>query len=232
MTSSKQFEAYHIMLWTMRCIKVIKVKNSDKMQALFFYRSRSPRVEWKHCFQLALIFYHGRSPQVEWKHCFQLVGSSSCQSSLGIVTSQLTHHQWMIGSAASCSLYSELSCLRMREPTPPKMVGPGMCASIWLKSEMRLAPSCLISLCRFPFDYWLVRKSVRDLVHSLDLSLVAEIESNDSAEHDSRMHLPNLLKERSSKAPGTLPLHSFLSFSLLQLMLIKYFKMQSDYLLV
>ena len=32
MTSSKQFEAYHIMLWTMRCIKVIKVKNSDKMQ--------------------------------------------------------------------------------------------------------------------------------------------------------------------------------------------------------
>ena len=32
MISSKQFEAYHIMLWTMRCIKVIKVKNSDKMQ--------------------------------------------------------------------------------------------------------------------------------------------------------------------------------------------------------
>ncbi len=30
--SSKQFEAYHIMLWTMRCIKVVKVKNSDKMQ--------------------------------------------------------------------------------------------------------------------------------------------------------------------------------------------------------
>jgi hypothetical protein len=32
MISSKLFEAYHIMLWTMRCIKVIKVKNSDKMQ--------------------------------------------------------------------------------------------------------------------------------------------------------------------------------------------------------
>ncbi len=32
MISSKQFEAYHIMLWTMRCIKVIRVKNSDKMQ--------------------------------------------------------------------------------------------------------------------------------------------------------------------------------------------------------
>ena len=31
MISSKQFEAYHIMLWTMTCIKVIKVKNSDKM---------------------------------------------------------------------------------------------------------------------------------------------------------------------------------------------------------
>jgi len=31
MILSKQFEAYHIMLWTMRYIKVIKVKNSDKM---------------------------------------------------------------------------------------------------------------------------------------------------------------------------------------------------------
>jgi hypothetical protein len=32
MILSKQYEAYHIMLWTMRCIKVTKVKNSDKMQ--------------------------------------------------------------------------------------------------------------------------------------------------------------------------------------------------------
>ncbi len=31
-----------------------------------------------------------------------------------------------------------------------------------------------------PIPYvWLIRKSVRDLVHSLDRSLVAEIESND-----------------------------------------------------
>jgi len=29
MISSKQFEAYHVMLWTMRCIKVTRVKNSD-----------------------------------------------------------------------------------------------------------------------------------------------------------------------------------------------------------
>jgi hypothetical protein len=32
MILSKQYEAYHIMLWTMRRIKVIRVKNSDKMQ--------------------------------------------------------------------------------------------------------------------------------------------------------------------------------------------------------
>ncbi len=32
MISSKLYEAYHIMLWTMRCIKVTKVKISDKMQ--------------------------------------------------------------------------------------------------------------------------------------------------------------------------------------------------------
>ena len=43
-------------------------------------------------------FNRGRSPQVEWTHCFQLAGSSSCQSSLGIATSQLTHHQWMIAA--------------------------------------------------------------------------------------------------------------------------------------
>ncbi len=30
MISSKQYEAYHIMLWTMRCIKVTKMKKSDK----------------------------------------------------------------------------------------------------------------------------------------------------------------------------------------------------------
>jgi len=30
MISSKQFEAYHIMLWTIRCIKVTRVKNGDK----------------------------------------------------------------------------------------------------------------------------------------------------------------------------------------------------------
>ena len=31
MISSKQFEAYHVMLWTMRCIKVTNMKkNSDK----------------------------------------------------------------------------------------------------------------------------------------------------------------------------------------------------------
>jgi len=32
MISSKQYEAHNIMLWTMRYIKVIRVKNSDKMQ--------------------------------------------------------------------------------------------------------------------------------------------------------------------------------------------------------
>ena len=32
MISSKQFEAHHIMLWTMRSIKVTKVKNSEKKQ--------------------------------------------------------------------------------------------------------------------------------------------------------------------------------------------------------
>jgi hypothetical protein len=30
MISSKQFKAYHVMVWTMRCIKVTRVKNSDK----------------------------------------------------------------------------------------------------------------------------------------------------------------------------------------------------------
>ncbi len=30
MISSKQYEAYHIMLWSMRCIKVTRMKNSDK----------------------------------------------------------------------------------------------------------------------------------------------------------------------------------------------------------
>ena len=30
MISSKHFEAYHVMLWTVRCIKVSRVKNSDK----------------------------------------------------------------------------------------------------------------------------------------------------------------------------------------------------------
>jgi hypothetical protein len=29
MISLKQYEAYHIMLWSMRCIKVTRVKNSD-----------------------------------------------------------------------------------------------------------------------------------------------------------------------------------------------------------
>jgi len=32
MILSKQYEAHNIMFWTMRCIKVIRVKNSDKMQ--------------------------------------------------------------------------------------------------------------------------------------------------------------------------------------------------------
>ena len=30
MISSKQYEAYHIILWSMRCIKVTRMKNSDK----------------------------------------------------------------------------------------------------------------------------------------------------------------------------------------------------------
>ena len=68
-------------------------------------------VEWKQCILLALMFYRGRSPQVEWKHYFQLVGSSPCQSPLSIATSQSTHCEWTIGSATSCSLYIELSCL-------------------------------------------------------------------------------------------------------------------------
>jgi hypothetical protein len=37
-------------------------------------------------------------------------------------------------------------------------------------------------LAHSSFDRWLVRESVRDLVHSLDRSLVAEIESNDQPE--------------------------------------------------
>jgi hypothetical protein len=28
--------------------------------------------EWKQCILLALIFHRGRSPRVEWKHSFQL----------------------------------------------------------------------------------------------------------------------------------------------------------------
>jgi hypothetical protein len=73
---------------------------------------------------------------------------------------------------------------------------------------------CLEALRPNPFD-WLVHKLVRDLVGLLGCSLMYQIELDDSAEHDSRMHLPNLLKEILSKAPRTLPLHSFFSFSLL-----------------
>jgi hypothetical protein len=47
MTSSKQFEAYHIMLWTMRCIKVIKVKNSDKMQ--FHIQCHTKNYQYGNC---------------------------------------------------------------------------------------------------------------------------------------------------------------------------------------
>ena len=47
MISSKQFEAYHIMLWTMRCIKVTKVKNSDKMQ--FHIQCQTKNYQYGNC---------------------------------------------------------------------------------------------------------------------------------------------------------------------------------------
>jgi len=47
MISSKQFEAHHIMLWTMRCIKVTKVKNSDKMQ--FHIRCQTKNYHYGNC---------------------------------------------------------------------------------------------------------------------------------------------------------------------------------------
>ena len=49
---------------------------------------------------LALFFYPDRSPRVEWKHCFQLHWYP-----LGIVMSQSTHHRYTSGTAVSCSLY-------------------------------------------------------------------------------------------------------------------------------
>jgi hypothetical protein len=41
------------------------------------------------------------------------------------------------------------------------------------------------------------------LVRQLVCSLIPQIESDDSAEHDSKMHLPNLPKGRSPIAPRT-----------------------------
>ncbi len=80
---------------------------------------------------------------------------------------------------------------------------------------------------------WLVCELVCDLVHSLDLSLVAVIESNNWPELDFQllsldlwMHLHDLLKERVPIAPRTwneLSLHSINSFSMLQWI----FQMQS-----
>ncbi len=89
-----------------------------------------------------VMFYRGKAHEIEWKQFFQLVGSSPRQSSLGIATSQLTHSQWTIGSAASCSLYIELSSLisllkihlrRMQQPT-----------EIWKKAcHWRIRHCCL-----------------------------------------------------------------------------------------
>jgi hypothetical protein len=39
-------------------------------------------------------------------------------------------------------------------------------------------------LAHSSFDHWLVRESARDLVHSLDRSLILQIKSNDSPELD------------------------------------------------
>jgi hypothetical protein len=50
---------------------------------------------------------------------------------------------------------------------------------------------------------WLVCASVCDLVHSLVCSLIPQIKSDGSAEHDSKMHLPNLPKGRLPIAPRT-----------------------------
>ncbi len=47
MISSKQFEAHHLMLWTMRCIKVTKVKNSDKMQ--FHIQCQTKNYQYGNC---------------------------------------------------------------------------------------------------------------------------------------------------------------------------------------
>jgi hypothetical protein len=49
--------------------------------------------------------------------------------------------------------------------------------------EISLVKDCLETLHPNPF-VWLVCKSVRELVHSLDRSLIPQIESNDSPELD------------------------------------------------
>jgi len=47
MISSKLFEAHRILLWTMRCIKVTKVKNSDKMQ--FHIQCQTKNYQYGNC---------------------------------------------------------------------------------------------------------------------------------------------------------------------------------------
>ena len=47
MISSKQFKAHHLMLWTMRCIKVTKVKNCDKMP--FHIQCQTKNYQYGNC---------------------------------------------------------------------------------------------------------------------------------------------------------------------------------------
>ncbi len=75
------------------------------------------------------------------------------------------------------------------------------------------------------FDRWLVCEMESNLVHLLGCPSMHQIELNDSAERDSRMHLPNLLKERLPIAPRTLKkLASQFNPLLFNCCSIKYFK--------
>ena len=47
MISSKQVKAHHLMLWTMRCIKVTKVKNCDKMP--FHIQCQTKNYQYGNC---------------------------------------------------------------------------------------------------------------------------------------------------------------------------------------